>query len=148
MQADGHLVLVLKAAWVINAPAPALLSSARALVVDDSLTARALHRAILEAGGYVVHTASGGQQALADLEVASYDVVVCDVSMAPMDGFEFVAASDIVEGHLLAAERESVAERACAGTRTQGASGRGKHCRQAIRSAAFRRASGAEGPPE
>ncbi len=92
MQADGHMVLVLKAEWVINAPPPEVLSSARALVVDDSLTARALHRAILEAGGYVVHTASGGQQALSDLEVASYDVVVCDVSMAPMDGFEFVAA--------------------------------------------------------
>jgi chemotaxis protein histidine kinase CheA/CheY-like chemotaxis protein len=92
MQADGQLVLVLKPDWVIAAPAPEIRTAARALVVDDSLTARALHRAILEAGGYVVHTASGGEQALADLEVAAYDVVVCDVSMAPMDGFQFVNA--------------------------------------------------------
>ena len=92
MQADAELVLVLKPEWVIAAPAPEIRAAPRALVVDDSLTARALHRAILEAGGYVVHTAGSGPQALADLEVASYDVVVCDVGMVPMDGFELVRA--------------------------------------------------------
>lgn len=90
MQADGELVLVVKPDWVIASPAPEVRAAPRALVVDDSLTARALHRAILEAGGYVVHTASSGIQALADLDDASYDVIVCDVAMAPMDGFEFV----------------------------------------------------------
>lgn len=89
-RADGALMLVLKPEWLVSAAPVALREAPRALVVDDSLTARALHRAILEAGGFTVHTASDGAQALRELERTHYDVVVCDVAMSPLDGFAFL----------------------------------------------------------
>lgn len=57
--ARGEPVLVLRPAWLITEPeTSATPSSSRCvLVVDDSLTSRAMHRAVLESGGYVVHTA-------------------------------------------------------------------------------------------
>jgi CheY-like chemotaxis protein len=61
-------------------------------VVDDSITARALHRTMLEAGGFTVHTASSGHQAQEQLSHAQYDVMVCDVAMEEMDGVELLAA--------------------------------------------------------
>jgi len=61
-------------------------------VVDDSLTARALHRTALETGGYLVHTASNARQALEQLRHSAYDVMVCDIGMDEMDGYELTAA--------------------------------------------------------
>ena len=63
----------------------------RVLVVDDSLTARALHRAMLEAGGFTVHLAASGARALERLSADTYDVVICDLDMEEMDGAQFVA---------------------------------------------------------
>jgi CheY-like chemotaxis protein len=64
----------------------------RVLVVDDSLTARAFHRNLLEAGGLTVHTAPSGERAIALARAASYDAVVCDIGMTPMDGFALTQA--------------------------------------------------------
>ena len=92
--ARGELLLILRPDWLTDdarrAPPSAAERRRRALVVDDSLTIRALHRAMLEAGGFEVHAASGGQQALDQVRGASYDVVVCDVSMEGMSGLELV----------------------------------------------------------
>ena len=88
--ARGELILVLRPDWLCgdeDRDKP-LTSTRRALVVDDSLTARALHRTALEAGGYAVHTASNARQALEQLRHASYDVMVCDIGMDEIDGFE------------------------------------------------------------
>jgi chemotaxis protein histidine kinase CheA len=92
--ARGDLVLILRPGWLVGERRPevALEPARRALVVDDSLTARAVHRAMLEAGGYVVHTASSAAQALERLARARYDVVVCDFAMTPMDGLAFTTA--------------------------------------------------------
>jgi CheY-like chemotaxis protein len=57
-------------------------------VVDDSLTARALNRTSLESGGFVVHTASDGRQALEQLRSNAYEVLVTDIGMPGLDGFE------------------------------------------------------------
>jgi two-component system chemotaxis sensor kinase CheA len=88
--ARGELLLIVRPDWIagLERKAGVLASARRALVVDDSLTARALHRTALEAGGYVVHTASNGQKALEQLRHASYDVLVVDIGMEEMDGFE------------------------------------------------------------
>ncbi len=62
--ARGELVLILRPDWLVNVERRAesgLSGTRRALVVDDSLTARALHRTALEAGGYMVHTASNAR---------------------------------------------------------------------------------------
>ena len=93
--ARGELILVLRADWLVQAGSEeprTPVEVRRALVVDDSLTARALHRTALEAGGWHVHTASSGEQALEQLKHASYDVMVADIGMAPMDGLELTRA--------------------------------------------------------
>ncbi len=92
--ARGELVLIVRADWVVNQDrsGESVTATRRALVVDDSLTARALHRTALEAGGYQVHTASNGRQALEQLRHAAYDVLVCDIGMEEMDGFQLTSA--------------------------------------------------------
>src|SRR5205807_2585769 len=88
--ARGELLLIVRPDWLAGHERKEgmIASARRALVVDDSLTARALHRTALEAGGYVVHTASSGRQALEQLRHAAYDVLVVDIGMEEMDGFE------------------------------------------------------------
>src|SRR6266850_3364264 len=88
--ARGELVLIVRPDWLsgFEKRDAALTGTRRALVVDDSLTARALHRTALEAGGYSVHTASSGRQALEQLRHSSYDVLVSDIGMDEMDGFQ------------------------------------------------------------
>jgi two-component system, chemotaxis family, sensor kinase CheA len=90
--ADGELALVLRPEWLVHAERRAeevAESARRALVVDDSLTARAMHRVMLEAGGFTVHALASASEAADRLRQASYDVVVCDVGMAGMDGLAF-----------------------------------------------------------
>ncbi len=90
MLADGAPLLVLRtdALFETSERRPATLTGGRrALVVDDSVAARAMHRAILESGGFTVHAVSGARQALDHLRTSAYDVVVSDVSMDEMDGF-------------------------------------------------------------
>jgi len=89
----GELMLILRPSWLVSEPATQAAAAPqhrRALVVDDSLTARALHRAMLEAGGFTVHLASSGRRALDRLQTDSYDVVICDLEMEEMDGEEFI----------------------------------------------------------
>ena len=93
--ARGELVLILRPDFLVSSDRRAesgLGGTRRALVVDDSLTARALHRTALETGGYLVHTASNGRQALEQLRHSAYDVMVCDIGMDEMDGYELTAA--------------------------------------------------------
>ena len=93
--ARGELVLILRPDFLVNLearPESGVTGTRRALVVDDSLTARALHRTTLEAAGYTVHTAASAKQALEQLRHAAYDVMVTDIGMEEMDGFELTAA--------------------------------------------------------
>jgi two-component system, chemotaxis family, sensor kinase CheA len=89
----GELLLILRPDWVVSDAERVTVTAAsrRALVVDDSLTARALHRAMLEAGGFQVHLAASGARALERLQADSYDVVICDLDMEEMDGIELIA---------------------------------------------------------
>ena len=58
------------------------------LVVEDSITARSLLKNILEGAGYEVTTAVDGIDALTELKSRSFDLVVTDIEMPRMDGFE------------------------------------------------------------
>lgn len=58
------------------------------LVVDDSITARTLLKNILESAGYAVTTAVDGAEAFATLREAACDLVVSDVDMPRMNGFD------------------------------------------------------------
>lgn len=59
------------------------------LVVDDDKNTRRLMKAVLEADGYTVLTACDGAQALALMDTEHVDLVVLDVMMPNMDGYEF-----------------------------------------------------------
>ena len=90
----GELLLILRPGWVVAEATQATVAmpqSRRALVVDDSLTARALHRAMLEAGGFTVHLAASGARAMERLKTESYDVIICDLEMEEMNGTELIA---------------------------------------------------------
>jgi two-component system chemotaxis sensor kinase CheA len=58
------------------------------LVVEDSITARMLLKHLLEAAGYQVRTALDGVDGLMQLRSGPVDVVVSDVDMPRMNGFE------------------------------------------------------------
>jgi two-component system chemotaxis sensor kinase CheA len=58
------------------------------LVVDDSITTRTLEKSILEAAGYEVRVATDGVEAWTILQQTGCDLVVADVMMPRMDGFE------------------------------------------------------------
>jgi two-component system, chemotaxis family, sensor kinase CheA len=62
------------------------------LVVEDSITSRTLLKNILEASGYQVTTAIDGSDAMSRLKIEEFDIVVSDVEMPRMDGFELTAA--------------------------------------------------------
>ncbi len=61
----------------------------RILVVDDDKNTRLLLRAVLEAENYTVLTACNGAEALAVMDREHVDLVVLDVMMPKMDGYEF-----------------------------------------------------------
>lgn len=75
-------------ATVAAGRAPAI----RVLVVDDSQTQAEALRLDLEAGGFAVTVAHGGEQALSLLSAGSFDLVVSDVVMPGMDGYQLCAA--------------------------------------------------------
>jgi CheY-like chemotaxis protein len=60
------------------------------MVVDDEEDARRLVREILEVTGAIVETAGSGEEALQSLALAAVDVVVADLGMPRMDGYQFV----------------------------------------------------------
>jgi two-component system chemotaxis sensor kinase CheA len=61
------------------------------LVVEDSITSRSLLKNILESAGYHVATAVDGIDAYTALKSAAFDLVVSDVEMPRMDGFDLTA---------------------------------------------------------
>jgi two-component system, chemotaxis family, sensor kinase CheA len=74
------------------APAPAARPRRRVLLADDAATTRALARSILEASGYEVVPAADGEQAWTLLQQHGADVVVSDVEMPRMTGFDLARA--------------------------------------------------------
>jgi two-component system, chemotaxis family, sensor kinase CheA len=58
------------------------------LVVEDSITARMLLKNLLEAAGYHVRTAVDGIDGLTQLRSGGVDIVVSDVDMPRMNGFD------------------------------------------------------------
>ena len=59
------------------------------LVVDDDKNTRLFLGAVLEEAGYTVSTASDGEEALKMMDRVHIDLVVLDVMMPQMDGYEF-----------------------------------------------------------
>lgn len=64
------------------------VSQVQVLIVDDEAPMRELVRLHLERAGFAVIEASGGRAALAKLETESVDLVVLDLMMDDLDGWE------------------------------------------------------------
>lgn len=62
----------------------------RILIVDDVSDNRAVLRDILEPLGFRLEEASNGLEALEHIRTSTFDLVLCDVVMPFMDGFELV----------------------------------------------------------
>lgn len=60
----------------------------RVLVADDSITTRTLEKNILAAAGFDVALAADGREALRAVRLEPFDLVVSDVDMPGVDGFE------------------------------------------------------------
>ena len=70
------------------------------LVVDDDKNTRRLFRAVLENAGYTVSAASDGAEALDLMDSEHIDLVVLDIMMPHMDGYEFTKSLREVENNL------------------------------------------------
>ena len=72
---------------------PALsLKGIRVLVVDDEADSRDLVRVVLEKSHAQVTTAASGAEALRELEHRSSDVLLSDIGMPGLDGYQFIRA--------------------------------------------------------
>lgn len=103
IQADGTVVLILDVAalvqaWGLRALAadqPASVAPAdrrpTALVVDDSITIRRTSERFLASHGFRVVTARDGVEAVDILQSVTPAVVLLDIEMPRMDGFELAA---------------------------------------------------------
>jgi PAS domain S-box-containing protein len=69
---------------------PGALDHMRILVVDDSLDTVDMLRRLFEMDGAEVNTARGGAEALEILSREKFDVILSDISMPGMDGFELL----------------------------------------------------------
>ena len=67
------------------------MQAKRVLVVEDSITSRMLLKGILESAGYDVKTAVDGIDAFTALRAERFDLVVSDVEMPRMNGFDLTA---------------------------------------------------------
>ncbi|MEK7679253.1 MAG: response regulator, partial [Deltaproteobacteria bacterium] len=97
---SGRLVLILNPADLVRSAAkasgglepPAAPEAAAEkktiLVVEDSITSRILIKNILESVGYTVKTSVDGIEGLTLLKTEQFNLVVSDIEMPRMDGFE------------------------------------------------------------
>jgi len=63
----------------------------KVLVTDDSITSRSLIKNIMESAGYEVTTAVDGIDAYMKAQVGEFDLIVSDVDMPRLNGFELTA---------------------------------------------------------
>ena len=98
---DGRIVIILdigalvRAEWRGRGLAPAERDQADrrifALVVDDSITVRRVTQRLLERNGMRVLTARDGMDAVALLQDHVPDIILLDIEMPRMDGYEVAA---------------------------------------------------------
>ena len=63
----------------------------RVLVVDDSISIRKFVQRFLDRSGYEVEVAPDGMEALNTMEQSKFDVVITDLEMPVMHGYDLIA---------------------------------------------------------
>ncbi len=98
---DGKIILIVNPVQMANREVVVVSHSraqeteqagagkATVMVVDDSLTMRKVLSRTLEREGYQVVTAKDGMDALQILQETRPDIILLDIEMPRMDGFEF-----------------------------------------------------------
>ncbi len=71
----------------------------KTLVVDDSRMVRDLHSFMLQSGGHEVEGAENGSEALERILTEKYDLIVTDINMPKMDGYELARSVRQTEGY-------------------------------------------------
>jgi chemosensory pili system protein ChpA (sensor histidine kinase/response regulator) len=96
---DGRIAIILDMGILVRTPRPA--AAARvvpvepapkgplALVVDDSITMRRVTQRLLERNSFRVVTAKDGVEAIGVLQDHHPDIILLDIEMPRMDGYEF-----------------------------------------------------------
>ncbi|WP_441279878.1 hybrid sensor histidine kinase/response regulator [Bradyrhizobium sp. 63_E2_N1_3] len=85
----GHFLPMAFADWFTRKEMKPSQHSQSVLLVDDSAFFRNMLAPVLKAAGYRVRTAPTAQEGLAALRAQSFDVVLTDIEMPDMNGFEF-----------------------------------------------------------
>jgi two-component system chemotaxis sensor kinase CheA len=99
MLEDGTVILVLHAGDIVSSAGRPLSRTMqplarvedkvrRALLVEDSLITRELERSMLASLGLHVEEAADGREAMEKLRTMSFDIIVSDVEMPHLNGFE------------------------------------------------------------
>lgn len=100
LTARGEIVMILSAANIFKRAAlygkirsenlnkKVGVKSKKILVVDDSITTRTMEITILETHGHLVQSATNGYEAWQRLQHEDFDIVVSDIEMPVMNGFE------------------------------------------------------------
>lgn len=100
------------------------LEGVRILLVDDSADNQRLFERILVASGATVDVAENGVVAIARQQVMSYDVIIMDIRMPMMDGYEatrrirtagFMGPVLALTAHANPGEEERCREAGCSG---------------------------------
>jgi CheY-like chemotaxis protein len=88
---------------------------ARILVVEDSPDIRALVRMLLEAGGHEVSTANDGRDGVEAARRSRPDLVLMDLSLPVLSGWEAVREIKAVTAHAMQGDRERALAAGCDG---------------------------------
>jgi chemosensory pili system protein ChpA (sensor histidine kinase/response regulator) len=96
---DGRVIMILDPGTLVRAhrplqpvapaAAPSAATQLAALVVDDSITMRRVTQRLLERRGAKVYTARDGLDAITVLQEHTVDVILLDIEMPRMDGYQF-----------------------------------------------------------
>jgi chemosensory pili system protein ChpA (sensor histidine kinase/response regulator) len=97
---DGRIAVILDMGILVRSARPGTLAAKPptpelapkpqlALVVDDSITMRRVTQRLLERNGMQVVTAKDGLEAIAVLQDHRPDIILLDIEMPRMDGYEF-----------------------------------------------------------
>ncbi len=101
---DGEVALIVDAESLLSSSAEytgqtvitsddkaQMISRKRILVAEDSLTVRELERKVLQNHGYDVEIAVDGLDAFNKIKEATFDLLVTDIEMPRMNGFELIS---------------------------------------------------------
>ena len=68
-----------------------ILSYKKILILDDSITTRTMIKNILLNSGFMVDVVAEAEEALVKLKMNHYDLIITDLTMPQIDGYQFVS---------------------------------------------------------